>query len=250
MKLAVTDLGFDGIETVADKLQEYGIEYIEVIPTKIKPFHALNVSDMLMYKDILADYKLKPYSFLSLFYGIDIKDVSDVEKILTQFQVLITYAQLTGVKKLIFGSPSLRKKTPGWEYHLEDIFTELDKMLKGTGISVIIEPVSKEWGTEFWFDVKEIVDFINYYNLKNIHTMIDTQNCMLQGDDPSLIYSQYKHRINHIHIAEPGFGKLKNLEMHMKFSNTIRGYRDVITHEISVKEEFLQSIKTFSEIYK
>ena len=66
MKLAVTDLGFDGIESVAHKLYQNGIEYVEVIPTKIKPYHALNVKDMLMYKDILAEYKLKPYSFLSL----------------------------------------------------------------------------------------------------------------------------------------------------------------------------------------
>lgn len=250
MKLAVTDLAFGGIETVADKLQQYGIEYIEVIPTKIKPYYALSQSDIIMYRDILADYKLKPYSFLSLFYGIDIKDFRPTDIILTQFSTLINYAKAVGVKKLIFGSPGLRKKIKGWEYFVEDLFTELNKMLKGTGISVIIEPVSKELGAEFWNDTKEVVDFINYFNLNNISTMIDTQNCILQGLDPSLVYNQYKHRINHIHIAEPGFGKLKNLEMHMKFSNTIRDYRDVVTHEIAVKEEFRESIKTFSEIYK
>lgn len=250
MKLAVTDLAFDGIETVADKLQEYGIEYIEVIPTKIKPYYALSQSDIVMYKDILADYNLKPYSFLSLFYGIDIKDFRPTDIILTQFSTLINYAKAAGVKKLIFGSPSLRKKIKGWEYFVEDLFTELDKMLKGTGVSVIIEPVSKELGAEFWNDTKEVLDFINYYDLKNIYTMIDTQNCILQGEDPSLVYAQCKHRINHIHIAEPGFGKLKNIEMHMKFSNAIRDYRDVITHEIAVKEEFRESIKTFSEVYK
>jgi sugar phosphate isomerase/epimerase len=250
MQLAVTDLAFDGIETVADKLQQYGIEYIEVIPTKIKPYYALSQTDIVMYKDILADYNLKPYSFLSLFYGIDIKNVSQVDIILTQFNTLINYAKAIGVKKLIFGSPSLRKKIPGWEYNLESIFTKLDIMLKGTGISVIIEPVSKEWGTEFWYDVSEVVDFIQSFDLKRIHTMIDTQNAMLQGDDPSLLYVQYKRHIKHIHIAEPGFGKLKNLEMHMKFSNAIRDYKDVITHEITNKDEFRESIKIFSEIYK
>lgn len=250
MKLAVTDLGFDGIESVAHKLYQNGIEYVEVIPTKIKPYHALTVRDMLMYKDILAEYNVKPYSFLSLFYGTDINDISEVDKILTQFQVLITYAQLTGVKKLVFGSPGLRKKVPGWEYHLEDIFTKLDTMLKDTKVSVIIEPVSKSFGGEFWHDVKEIIDFIQYFDLRRVYTMIDTSNAITQGDDPSLLYNQYKHRIGHIHIAEPGFGKLKNLEMHMKFSNTIRGYQDVITHEITNKDEFVESIKTFSEIYK
>jgi sugar phosphate isomerase/epimerase len=250
MKLAVTDLGFDGIETVAHKLYQNGIEYIEVIPTKIKPYHALTVRDMLMYKDILSEFNLKPFSYLSLFYGTDVKDISEVDKILTQFQALITYAQLTGVKKLVFGSPNLRKKVPGWEYHLEDIFTALDKMLKDTKITVIIEPISESFGGEFWHDVKEVVDFIQYFDLKRIQTMIDTYNAVTQGEDPSLLYARYKHRIGHIHITDVGFGKLKNLEMHMKFSNAIRDYRDVITHEITNKDEFVESIKTFSEIYK
>jgi len=250
MHLAVTDLGFDGIETVADKLQQYNIEYIEVVPTKIKPYNALTQADMVMYKGQLANYKLKPYSFLSLFYGIDIKDFRSTNSILTQFSTLVNYAKAVGVKKLIFGSPGLRKKIQGWEYFVEDLFTELDKKLKGTGVSVIIEPVSKELGAEFWNDTKEVGDFIHYFNLNNIYTMIDTQNAMLLGDDPCLIYEQFEHSIKHIHIAEPGFGKLKNLEMHREFSTAIRDYRDVITHEITNKEEFVESIKTFSEIYK
>jgi hypothetical protein len=65
-----------------------------------------------------------------------------------------------------------------------------------------------------------------------------------------LLYEQFEHSIKHIHIAEPGFGKLKNLEMHREFSTAIRDYRDVITHEITNKEEFVESIRTFSEIYK
>ena len=250
MQLAVSDLGFDGIENVANVLQQNGIEYIEVVPSKIKPYHALNVRDMLMYKDILADYNLKPYSFLSLFYGIEIKDLSEVDKILNHFQVLITYAQLTEVKKLVFGSPALRKKSPNWEQHLQYIFTRLDKMLDKTGISVIIEPVSSYYKAEFWYETGEIVNFIVNNKLKNIRTMVDTHNAMLEGEDPCLLYLRWKQYIGHIHIAEIGLGRLKSVEMHLKFSNTIRDYKDVITHEITDKLRFAESVKTFSEIYK
>ena len=38
--------------------------------------------------------------------------------------------------------------------------------------------------------------------------------------------------------------------MHLKFSNTIRDYKDVITHEITDKLRFAESVKIFSEIYK
>lgn len=250
MRLAVSDLGFDGIETVAGSLQQLGIEYIEAVPTKIKPYSAMVVNDIIMYKGILSEYKLKPYSFLSLFYGVDIKDVSEVDKILNHFKTLIQYAQAANVKKLIFGSPALRKKIPGWETYLQNIFLKLDNVLKDTGVTVIIEPVSSNYGAEFWHTVNEVASFINRNRLKRIFTMIDTNNTLTEGEDPSHLYLQYRRLIKHIHITEPGFGKIKNLEYHMRFSNTIRDYDGVITHEITNKSEFHESIKTFSQLYK
>ena len=250
MKLAVSDLGFNGIETVAESLQHLGIEYIEMVPTKIKPYSAMRVEDIKMYRDILSDYHLKPYSFLSLFYGTDVKDIGEVDKIIDHFKTLISYAQAIDVKKLVFGSPVLRKKIPGWETHLQNIFVKLDNVLKDTGISVIIEPVSANHRSEFWHTVKEVAEFIKSNKLKHIFTMIDTNNSITEGEDPALIYLQYQRVIKHIHITEPGFGKLENLEFHMRFSNTIRNYPDVITHEITNKEVFHESIKTFSQIYK
>jgi sugar phosphate isomerase/epimerase len=250
MKLAVSDLGFNGIESVADSLQQLGIEYIEIVPTKIKPYSAMRVDDIKMYRDILSDYNLKPYSFLSLFYGTDVKDISEVDKIIDHFKTLIEYAQAVDVKKLVFGSPVLRKKITGWESHLQNIFVTLDSVLKDTGVSVIIEPVSANHGAEFWHTVKEVTEFIKSNKLKHIFTMIDTNNSLTEGEDPALVYLQHQRLIKHIHITEPGFGELENLAFHMRFSNTIRNYPDVITHEITNKEVFHESIKTFSQIYK
>jgi sugar phosphate isomerase/epimerase len=157
-----------------------------------------------------------------------------------------------GVKVLVFGSPGLRKKTEGWEDSLVEIFTYVDNILVDADIKVLIEPNTSSYGGEFFHKVSEIVGFIDSNDLKNVRTMIDTHNSILENEDPNVELVEYFNYIEHIHISEPKLVVIKDDEFHNTFSNTIKNseYKKTITYEVMKSEELIPSIEIFSKIYK
>ena len=248
MKLAVSDTGFDKLEDVANELQN-SVHYLEIVPTKIKPYDILTVDDLLNYRSKLINLGIAPYSLLSLFYTLEIPNISYTEEIINHFRKLNEYMVDLNCDLMVFGSPTMRKAIPGWEDYLHYIFTIIDKELKVSGKYLIIEPVAAHYGAEFFTTIDEIVSFLREHNYTNIFTMIDTHNLFLEKQDPIEKYLQYKDYIKHIHVAEIGLGQLKSKSFHKKFAKVLEDYEHVITHEIRDRENFKKSLKTFKEIY-
>lgn len=248
MKLAVSDTGFNQLEDVAIELQN-SVEYLEIVPTKIKPFKDLSIFDLLDYKTRLGQLGLSPYSLLSLFYTLDIPDVSHTEDITNHLVKLNHYMVELNCDLMVYGSPTMRKAIPQWESHCHEIFSNLDKELSKSGKYLIIEPVALSYGAEFFTTIDDIVKFLDKYQYSNIYTMIDTHNLFLENQDPIEKYLEYKDYIKHIHVAEIGLGELKNKPFHKKFAKTLQNYEYVVTHEIRDRDNFTKSLKTFEEIY-
>jgi len=248
MKLAVSDTGFDKLEDVSIELQN-SVYFLEIVPTKIKPFKDLSLDDLLDYKSKINSLGLAPYSLLSLFYTLDIPDVSHVNDIYNHFCKLNHYMVELNCNLMVYGSPTMRKAIPGWEEFCHNIFSRLDKELIKTGKYLIIEPVASSYGAEFFTTIDDIVEFLEKNQYSNIFTMIDTHNLFLEKQDPIEKYLQYKDYIKHIHVAEIGLGPLRNNAFHKKFAKVLEDYEHVITHEIRDRDNFKKSIKTFTEIY-
>lgn len=248
MKLAATDTGFDNIIDVADDLYK-SVNYLEIVPTKHKSYKDLSVNDLINYKKSINDIGLSPYSLLSLFYTLDIPNVSYVEEIINHLYKLNNYMVALDCNLMVFGSPNMRKKIPGWENFITEILFYLDKVLNMSNKYFIIEPVAPQYGAEFFTTIDEIVSFLDKNSFTNIFTMIDTHNLFLIEQDPIQQYKNYKDYIKHIHIAEVGLGELKNKDFHTRFANTLSNYEYVLTHEIRDRNNFVSSIKTFKEIY-
>lgn len=249
MKLAISDIAFDDFKDAVPYLYDSGIEYIEVVPTKNKPFSTLTVDDLLNYKKLLNSYGFSPYSFLSLFYTLDVKSIDETEIIINHFKRLANYLNVIDGDLMVFGSPTFRKKTPTWESSVDTIFSSIDKTLKDLGKYIIIEPVSSYYGSEFFTTVDEICEYLSKKNYSNIFTMIDTHNSMLEKRNPIEEFNRCKSFIKHIHVAEPGLIGLKKRTLYNKFSEAIRGFEYVVTHELRAKEDFKKSIKLFGNIY-
>ena len=249
MKLAVSDLGFDSIEDTGKYLVANGIEYLELVLTKNKPFSELTTHDILLYKQSIERNNLIPYSLLSIFYGLNINTIDDNNIIMTHFDKLIRYMEIMGCKLMILGSPNLRKKITGWDKRLNRVLTQVDIMLRECKKYLIIEPVSSYYGGEYFVTVSEVVKYLECNNYSNIFTMIDTHNSWLENKDPSQEYNLYKDYIKHIHVAEKGLGILSSFD-HSNFSQSIRDYKYVITHEIRDKKIFRESVSIFTGIYK
>jgi hypothetical protein len=254
MNLALSNFAWDNqdSETIFKSLKENGINNIESVLTKIKDWSELETKDIVSYKKYLDDNGIIPYSIQSLFYGVKCVDITDVNIIKSHFDKLIYYSKLLGVKVLVFGSPGLRKKTNGWEDSLIEIFTYVDNILIGTDIKVLIEPNTSSYGGEFFHTVSDIVKFIDSNELKNIKTMIDTHNSILENVDPNVELVEYFNYIEHIHVSEPKLVVIKEDEFHKNFSKTIKdsGYNKTITYEVMKSLDLISSLQTFSKIYR
>ncbi len=72
----------------------------------------------------------------------------------------------------------------------------------GTNCVLCIEPNSKYYGGEYFFTIKEIVNFITLNNFCNIKTMVDTHNLLLENQNIEESIYNFKDHIKHIHISE------------------------------------------------
>jgi sugar phosphate isomerase/epimerase len=254
MKLSLSNFAWDIEESnsIFEELEKIGITLIEGVLTKIKPWEELSFNSLSDYKKYLNSYNISILSLQSLFYGVKCESILDEENFINHFKKIIEYSKHLSVNTLVFGSPLLRKKEIGWENKLPIIFKKLDNVLNDTGIQIIIEPNSKIYGGEYFFTVSEIVNFITFNKFKNIKTMIDTHNSILEGGDPIDDLKNHIDNIGHIHISEPKLIPITNLEFHNKFSSQLKKikYDKIITYEVMKCNNIMDSVKNFYEIYK
>jgi sugar phosphate isomerase/epimerase len=252
MNLALSNFAWDNkdSEEVFKVLKENNIHQIECILTKIKPWSELTREDIIEYKNYLDSFGITAYSIQSLFYGVDCK-ITDVDTVVAHFERLIEYAEILGSKILVFGSPGLRKQLDGWAYAVGDIFNQVDKLLEGKDIKVVIEPNAKVYNGEFWFTLNEIIEFLEFFQFNNIKTMIDTHNAELEGG--IILSNSYNNDkwIKHIHASEVKLANINKSKTHESLNFILKtlNYNGTITYEVLNNEGVLDSIKTFTEIY-
>jgi D-psicose/D-tagatose/L-ribulose 3-epimerase len=253
MKLGISNLawGVNETEHVIKQLIKHDINNIECVLSKIKPWSDLTSEDIINYKSMLEYLTIKPYSIQSLFYGINCESIEDSKTVSNHFIKVIDYAKVLDAKILVFGSPKLRKKYIGWEKDLITIFKDVDAMLNDSDLTLVIEPNSSTYGGQFFTSIPEIVEFIDSNKLKNIRTMIDTHNLILENQNPSTMFLTYYEYIKHIHISEENLAPIISNEMHYSFSEVLNNlkYKDVITYEVLNHCDLFSSIITFSNIY-
>ena len=254
MNLALSNFAWDNNESniIFKTLKDNDINNIECVLTKIKVWDDLTIEDIKNYKKELKKQKITPYSIQSLFYNVDTDNLCNIENNIPHIKRLIEYSKILGIKILVLGSPNLRKKIDNWEKLIIKFFNEVDLLLEDTNINLLIEPNSKVYNGEYFFKVSEIVEFINKNKFKNISTMIDTHNSVLENKNPNIEYVNYSKYIKHIHISEPNLKVIEDNEFHKDFSNTLKknNYNGVITYEVLKCEEILNSINAFRKIYK
>ena len=149
------------------------------------------------------------------------------------------------LKRIVYGSPTIRLGVV--DQGVVDLFKYIDSKLKGTQLIWCIEPNSRFYKGDYFFDVEEIVNFLKQNNFTNIKTMIDTHNGVLESRNILDDIVKYKDYVEHIHISEKKLMPLENFELHKNVSDALKqiNYNKVITYET----KSLQNTKEFVTIY-
>jgi sugar phosphate isomerase/epimerase len=253
MKLALSNLAWESetSDLIFNTIKSQNINNIECVLTKINHWSKLNNDDIFKFKEKLNDIKIYPESIQSLFYNSGCEDITETKKIINHFNKVIDYAKILNSKILVFGSPNLRKRKIGWEKSINTIFKEIDDSLNNTNIKIAIEPNSSIYGSEFFVNIFEIVQFIEKNKFNNIGTMIDTHNIMLENKSPINELNDFFNYIIHIHISEKKLKNIKNIKQHLNLADKINelNYDGIITYEVKNNKNLISSIKKFSTIY-
>jgi sugar phosphate isomerase/epimerase len=253
MNLSVSNLAWDFSENdfIFKKLKDKKINRVEGVLTKIDKWENLTTEKIKDFKHILDENGLNMDSIQSIFYGVTCNGLHDTEKVINHIKKLILFCNILDTKTLVLGSPGLRKEIKGNENLLSETFLKIDEILFNNNIQLSIEPNSKIYGGEYFFNLSEIVEFIVDNNFHNIKTMIDTHNLELEGFNPSTEYEKFKNYINHIHISEQKLSPIHNIDLHTNFSKTLKSfnYEHIITYELNKTDNFIENIERFITLY-
>jgi len=251
MKLSISNLAWDTSESdqIFSFLKTEKISNIEGVLTKIDNWDKLSDNILYEFKKKLDTYNIKIESIQSIFYNIKCDGIRDSEVVFNHFKRLIEICKILEVKVMVFGSPNMR--TGIIDESLSVIFKQFDELLNNTGITLVIEPNAKIYGGNYFYNLSEIVEFIENNKLINIKTMIDTHNLELEGYDSISELIKYYNYINHIHVSEVKLTPIINSETHVKFSNELKkiGYDKIITYEVLNCDNIETELKKFIEIY-
>ncbi len=235
MKLGVSAIGWEA-EDHSDIILHLpdGIEMLEAVPFK-------RHSEFSGY--------LQRYSAQSLFYGMDIDAFWDEEALCSCLCSLVDKSKQFGWKRLVLGSPSLRK---GDCRYLMDGLAAVHHLLEEAECTVCIEPVARQYGGDYFFTVEEIVERLAEYSLPHVQTMIDTNSVWLENQLPEDVLIQYFPYIAHVHVSDEKIGPITQQEKHERFADALRntGYSDVVVRELLKAKNHPGEYHYFAHLYK
>lgn len=179
----------------------------------------------------------------SIFYGSSTRKFQDKD-CHEYLKKVINTCEEKEIKTITLGSPSMRT---GDKEDLLSLMNKIDKYLENKDITLCIEPNSKEYGGKYFHTLQEIVN--NMENLKNVKTMIDVGNSLMENQDVFKEYSDNKEVISHIHFAAPNLKSITDYGLYKEFYQylTQNKYNGLISYEFLYSENREKAIRDFYE---
>lgn len=237
MQLAISNLATNDLADITDS----GVNLLECVFSKIDNINNLTTSKILLWKDLLP-LNLIPYSVQSLTYGCGLVDFSLSEVNIKLIDKILDLADILQIKRLIFGSPTIRRNQPD-----VSMFKYIDERLLGTDTFFCIEPNAQTYGGNYFFDVEEIYNFVTKNKFSNICTMIDTHNSWLEKRDIKKDILNFREKIQHVHASEIDLLGFTSIKEHHKVADTL--HKINYTQVITLESKNLQGVKEFLQVY-
>jgi sugar phosphate isomerase/epimerase len=247
MGLGVSNLAWDGnIDLI--NLKQNNINNIEIILPKYISWEDSDLTSLNSFINSASEIGLNILSTQSIFFNSPVNSFLDKEFVSHIKKVIEICAQIK-VSKLVLGAPLIRKSQVNLD--LISNFRNIDDMLRQYNQTLLLEPNGKIYKGNYFYTVKEIIDFILCNKFSNIKTMIDTHNIILENQTPSQIFNENFQHIDHIHVSEFGLKDFTPSKNHTELAKAIKysGYNGLIIYEAKPSLNFMESIKLFTQTY-
>ena len=212
MKLSISNIAWSAPEDaqVYELMKSYGIDGLEVAPTRLFPDAPYDKSahDIAKAKDDILSYGITPVAMQSLHFGASgmamFEGAESRKALLDYTKKAIIFAENLGSKILVFGSPKLRNINDiDREYDIAlDFFRELGEYAAAHGRCVCIEANPKEYNTNFINTTADAHKLVCDVGSSGFSLHVDTSTMIINGEDLGVI-GRIADKIKHVHISTP-----------------------------------------------
>ncbi len=268
-KLSVSNIAWDSKDNlkVYALLNEFGIQGVEVAPTKIAPeWSLINKNSIQDFIEKISDYQLEVSALQALFYkteGYNIFNDSFVlrQKMYDHFKRVCDIACQLGAYSLVFGAPKLRERGLLSEGVAESIalgvFSDLGDIASQYNCFLCIESNPEIYGCDFLNTNSKVTNFLAKLNHNFVRYHFDTACSELAGEDVVQFLSDCTTDIQHFHVSEYQLGELVCGSIDQESIAEVlakKGYSNYISLEMREPEggvrALRKSLEMFSEIYR
>lgn len=220
MKLAISNIAWTNEEEaeVAAKLQELGVQCVEIAPTKRwdDPTKA-TPEEIREYVEWWQGYGIEIVAFQSmLFARPDLKLFESSELREEAKQYLADFLRLAGdmgAQRLVFGSPKNRQRgnmsTEEADRVARQFFAELGEVAQRHHTMLCIEPNAEQYNCDYVTTAKEGMELVRAIDSEGIGLHLDTACMTLAGDDMEQSIIDAGAMLSHFHVSAPMLGDVR-----------------------------------------
>lgn len=256
MNLSISNIAWNQIDDtrILEKIRNHGFSAIEITPSRIwKNFQDTDSTERYRYLKHIQSFGLIICSMHSLFWMA--KDMalfgtkSEQKNLSDYFAALIHLAQDLQIPRMIFGSPSVRKKgqlctNDAYERAAEILFPISERAYQ-CGTKILIEPLSP-LETDFVSNHREGIELVKTVASKGFGLHLDAKAICSEDVPPDIAIDDSKNMMEHFHVNEEGLGSFRNAKLpHDVLAKKLKdiGYDGFVSIEMKQLENYESEIE-------
>ena len=251
IKLAISNIAWAPLmdDAVYALMHRYGFRGLEIAPTRIfpdNPYAMLEQASDWSQK-LKAQHQFSIPSMQSIWYGRSENLFASQEQrdTLAEYTFCaIHFANTCGINNLVFGCPRNRNLPEGADAaDANDFFIRISNEAQNHGCVIALEANPTMYHTNYINTTQEALNLLEAINHPAFMLNLDL-GTVIANDECLLNYASYVHRINHVHISEPGLKCIQPREVHRELASMLREghYRGFVSIEMS-RQESLSEIE-------
>ena len=221
-KLSISHLGWRKNENkdVIKILNKNKIKNIDIVLGRyFNDIEKIDNKKILALRNFWKRNGIKIFGMQSILYGYEdfniFKSEFDRNRLLEVIININKIAKKLGVKFITFGCPKNRFRNKHQSTGLAvDFFRKISKNLS-KGITLCIEPIPKIYNNNFLINTKDVLNFLEKVNRKNILCQLDMSAMKINKDNLRNIL-KFKKYVGHIHISDINLGQIEYSEENKK----------------------------------
>lgn len=214
MRLAISNIAWDITEdeAVADLLQRYSINAIDIAPGKYFPQPAnATLEEMSAVKTWWSKRGIEVTGMQALLFGTTglnvFGSIESQNALLQHLDGVCRIGAGLGAPSLVFGSPKNRDRSGLSDAETESVafsfFNRLGDIAASHGVVICLEPNPTCYGANFMTTSAETAQMVSHIAHPAIRMQFDTGALAINDEDPVLVLQDCAHLIGHVHASEP-----------------------------------------------